>query len=104
MLINNGRGTSFRNYDHLGFKFGEDAGLYIAAAGHYGSQSRQLVKHYAEDLGFEYMSASNKEEYLACTQRFLTPGLTDRPIVFEVFTDTECESDAYKTMTNLEVP
>lgn len=104
MLINNGRGISFRNYDHLGYCFGEDADLYIAAAGHYGSQSRELVRHYAEDLGFEYINAANKEEYLACTERFLMPQLTERPILFEVFTDSQCENDAHKTMNNLETP
>lgn len=103
MLINNGRGTEFRNYSHIAARFGEDADPFIAAAGHYGNQSSVLVKHYVEDLGCEYMSASNKEEYLACVERFLTPDLTDKPMVFEVFTDSRCESDALKIMNNLEV-
>lgn len=103
MLINNGRGTEFRNYNHLAARFGDDADDYMAAAGHYGKQSHELVKHYAEDLGYEYMSASNKEEYLATVERFLTPELLDKPIVFEVFTDHQCESDAIKIMNNLEV-
>ena len=103
MLINNGRGTEFRNYSHIAARFGEDADPFIAAAGHYGNQSSVLVKHYAEDLGCEYMSASNKEEYLDCMEWFLTSELTERPMVFEVFTDSQCESDALKLMNNLEV-
>ena len=103
MLINNGRGTEFRNYNHPAARFGDDADAYMAAAGHYGAQSHNLVKHYAEDLGYEYMSASNKEEYLVAVERFLTPELTDKPMVFEVFTDHKCESDAIKIMNNLEV-
>lgn len=103
MLINNGRGTEFRNYNHAAARFGEDADPYMAAAGHYGAQSKELVKHYAEDLGFEYMSASSKDEYLVCVERFLTPKLTDRPMVFEVFTDSQCESNAIETMNNLEI-
>lgn len=102
MLINNGRGTEFRNYNHLAARFGDDADAYMAAAGHYGAQSPELVKHYAEDLGYEYLSASNKEEYVAAVDRFLTPELTDKPMVFEVFTDSQCESDAIKIMNNLE--
>lgn len=104
MLINNGRGTEFRNYNHGAARFAEDADLYIAAAGHYGSKSPVLVKHYAEDLGFEYMSAASKDEYSACMERFLIPELTEKPMVFEVFTDSQCESDAIKIMNNLETP
>ena len=103
MLINNGRGTEFRNYNHPAARFGDDADAYMAAAGHYGAQSHNLVKHYAQDLGYEYLSASSKEEYLAAVERFLTPTLTDKPMVFEVFTDHQCESDALKTLNNLEV-
>lgn len=102
MLINNGRGTEFRNYNHPASRFGEDADPYMAAAGHYGNQSPELVKHYAEDLGFAYMSAASKEEYLTCVERFLTPELTEKPMVFEVFTNSQCESDAVETMNKLE--
>ena len=94
LLINNGRGTEFRNYGHPGHDFGEAADGYIAAAGHYGNKSPQLVRHYAEDLGYEYLAASNKEEFLAAYERFLTPEITDKPMIFEVFTTTEDEDDA----------
>lgn len=103
MLINNGRGTEFRNYNHPAARFGDDADLFMAAAGHYGAQSETLVQHYAEDLGYEYMSASDKAEYLKKAERFLTPELTDRPMLFEVFTDFQCESDAIKMMNSLEI-
>lgn len=102
MLINNGRGTEFRNYNHPAARFGDDADLFMAAAGHYGAQSETLVRHYAEDLDYEYMSASSKEEYLEKAARFLTPEQTDRPMLFEVFTDYQCESEAIKMMNSLE--
>lgn len=98
LLVNNGRGTEFRNYDHPGSAFGNDADKYIAAAGHYGNKSPLLVKHYAEDLGFEYLTASNKEEFMKASERFLIPQITDAPILFEVFTDSEKESEALKVM------
>ncbi len=103
MLINNGCGTEFKNYNHFAAKFGEDANDYMAAMGHYGQQSKDLVRHYAEDLGYEYMSASNKEEYLANVERFFTPHLTEKPMVFEIFTDHKDESDAIRTINHLEV-
>lgn len=101
LLINNGKGTEFRNYSHPAAQFGEDADKYMAAAGHYGNKSLQLVRHFAEDLGYEYMQASCKEEYMGHLERFLTPELTEKSILFEVFTNNEDESDALKLMSTL---
>lgn len=103
LLVNNGKGTEFRNYRHPGAAFGEEADKYIAAAGHYGNKSHELVRHYVEDLGYEYLSAGNKEEYRRNLDRFLTPGLTARPILFEVFTTNEDESEAIHMIRNLNV-
>lgn len=100
MVINNGRGTEFRNYDHPCSIFGEDADPYMAAAGHFGNKSFDLLKHYAIDLGYEYLSASNKEEFLKVIDRFLTPEITEKPIIFETFTDSLDESDALKIVKN----
>ena len=94
MLINNGRGTEFHNSDHPASRFGEAGDWFMAAAGHFGNKSPELVKHYAQDLGFEYMCASNKEEYLAACDNFFSPTPKERPVVFEVFTDSDAESDA----------
>ena len=94
MLINNGRGTEFRNYNHPGALFGEAADSFIAAAGHYGNQSKDLVRHYAEDLGFKYLSASNKEEFVAVVNDFMSATIGSKPILFECFTNSQDESDA----------
>lgn len=102
LLVNNGKGTEFRNYFHRAAKFGEDADTYIAAAGHYGQQSSNLVRHYAEDLGFEYLSARSKDEYLRQYEHFVSPEMFERPILFEVFTDSRDESDALRLMYSLE--
>ena len=101
MLITNGRGTEFRNYNHPAQRFGDDADAFMAAAGHYGNKSPNLVRHYAEDLGFEYLSANDKEEFLASSERFLTSELTDRPMLFEVFTNHTDESDALHAVRNI---
>ena len=99
MLINNGRGTEFRNYNHMGSMFGDDADAYIAAAGHYGNKSPKLVKHYAEDLGFEYLTASNKEEFSRVYSRFIKKEMTERPMLFEIFTDSVDESRALELIS-----
>lgn len=93
ILINNGRGVEFRKKDHPGSRFGMDADLYMAAAGHYGCQSKDLVKHYATDLGFEYLAASTKEEFDEVVERFLVPSLTEKPMLFEIFPDYEDDVD-----------
>ena len=101
LLVNNGKGTEFRNYNHPAARFGEDADRFMAAAGHYGNKSHMLVHHYAEDLGFEYMQATTKEEYLNHIDRFLTPEMTEKPMLFEVFTNNEDESNALKQINHL---
>lgn len=103
MLINNGRGTEFRNYNNPAERFGKDADAYMAAAGHFGKKSHLLIRHYAEDLGYEYLSADSKESYLKNIDRFLTPEITDRPMLFEIFTDSKDESDAIYLMRHLAV-
>lgn len=94
LLVNNGKGTEFRNYYHPWANFGDDADKFGAAAGHFGNKNLELVKHYTEDLGFEYMTASSKEEYLEKVERWLDPNVGDKSIVFEVFTNSEDESNA----------
>lgn len=101
LLVNNGKGTEFRNYNHPAEQFGEEADKYMAAAGHYGNKSDVLIKHYSEDLGYEYLHASSKEEYLAIVDRFIIPEITNKPMLFEIFTNNEDESNALRTINNL---
>ena len=103
LLVNNGKGTEFRNYHHPAAQFGEDADEFIAAARHNGNKHTSLIKHYATDLGLEYLSASNKEEYLHNLSVFLTPQIGPKSIIFEVFTSNEDESNALKIIDTLKV-
>lgn len=103
LLVNNGKGTEFRMYNHHAAHFGMDGDEFVAAAGHYGNKSNTLIKNYAENLGFEYFSANNKEEFENVYQRFLEPSITEKPMIFEVFTDSEDESKALQIMHRLEV-
>lgn len=101
MLINNGKGTEFRNYNHKAAMFGEAADAYIAAAGHFGQKSSSLVKHFAEDLGFHYLTASNKKDFIKNVDFFLSDTKLDKPVIFEVFTDSKEESKALEMMNTL---
>lgn len=101
LLINNGKGAEFTNYSHLAAQTGKALEPFIAAAGHFGGQSPCLVRHFTEDLGFEYITASSKEEYLEHLEHFTSSESFGRPIVFEVFTDSEQESEALKLVQNI---
>ncbi len=99
MLINNGCGTEFKNFNHFAASFGDDGSPYMAAMGHYGNKSKQLVKHYAEDLGFHYLSAINKQEFLNVYPVFLDAE-REESMILEVFTNWQDESDALKMILN----
>lgn len=98
MLINNGRGTEFRNPGHIAAEFGDAADPYMAAAGHFGNKSISLVKDLAHNIGFDYMSAANKEEFLSLINQFVDSNMSDQPMIFEVFTNTAEESKAYEAI------
>jgi 2-succinyl-5-enolpyruvyl-6-hydroxy-3-cyclohexene-1-carboxylate synthase len=101
MVINNGKGTEFRQYNHAAAHFGDQADEFIAAAGHYGNKSLALIKHYAEDLGFKYISAASKEEFDSVYGEFIAPEAGEQSVVFEVFTDSEEESRALEKVRNI---
>ena len=93
LLVNNGKGIEFRHLNHQAAFMKEDADAFVAAAGHWGRQSHDLVRHFAEDLGFKYLAASNKDEFETVYKEFLDPDYREKPILFEVFTTTEDEQD-----------
>ena len=101
LVINNGHGQEFRTYGHRAAQFGEDTDKYIAAAGHYGNKSKSLLKHYAEDLGFKYLSADSKESFNAVYMDFITTEDVGLPIIFEVFADNDDETEATRIITGL---
>ena len=102
MVINNGLGAMFKIYSATAADFGDMTDPYMAAAGHFGNKSPDLLRHYARDLGFEYLSAHTKKEFSEHVGRFLDPNITEKPMLFEVFTDAQDESDARYVMNHLE--
>lgn len=103
MLVNNGKGNEFHNYIQTWAQFRDYADKFGAAGGHFGCKSPKLVRHYAEDLGFEYMTASDKASFQLVLPRFMTPEMTDKPMLFEVFTNGEDDAEAYKIMRRMVV-
>ena len=101
LLVNNGCGGEFNMYNHPGSQFGEDTNCYIGAGGHFGKKSPDLVKHFAQDLGFTYLTASNKEEFIKSVPQFLASAM-NKPIIFECFTDKKDESNALKLINTID--
>lgn len=102
LLINNGKGTEFRNYSHPAAHFGPSADEFIAAAGHFGKKSRELVRHYCQDLGFKYLAAENKSEFEKLIPEFVNTERATHPLLLEVFTDSDEESEALEMMMRIE--
>lgn len=104
IVINNGLGQEFKNVSFPGsLLLGEDIDKFTAAKGHFACQSKTLVKDYTENLGFEYLTASNKEEFAKVYKRFITKELTERPMLFEIFTNTKDETEAHHLTTSIEL-
>jgi len=104
LLVNNGKGIEFRHLNHQAAFMGDDADDFVAAAGHWGNQSHDLVKHYAQDLGFKYLTASNKEEFEMVCEEFLDDSYKEKPILFEAFTTTEDEQECLMSLMRANEP
>ena len=102
LLINNALGAEFHLFKQQNCTCVNDISKYLSAGGHFGNKSPQLVRHYAADLGYEYFSASTKEEFLKVYKHFVTPEITKKPMIFEVFTNVEDENEALKRMWEIE--
>lgn len=99
MIVNNGLGQEFKNYGCGCYVLGDEVDKYIAARGHYGNMQADVIKSYAESLGFEYLRATTKEEFMEAAARFTGNEKTARPMLLEVITRTEDESKAFEEMT-----
>lgn len=96
LLINNGCGVEFRHYNNPAFFMGEEASEFVAAEGHWGNKSERLVRHYAEDLGFMYLSARDKDEFENVYPKFVDPDYREKSLLLEVFTNVEDEQLALR--------
>ena len=97
LLVNNGRAMemSFKSNMTSQFEDGIVSHSFMAAQGHFGSQSPNLVKNYVTDLGFEYFSVRTKDDYLSILPKFVDENISDKPIFVEVFTNSNDEQVAF---------
>lgn len=100
LVVNNGRGVEFHTYRHPASKFGDDTDKYIAAAGHNGKQSPTLVRNIARSLGFTYMHALTKNDFLARLDDFVSTNV-QQAIIFEVFTEKIDDADVLRLIRTI---
>lgn len=104
LIINNGLGCEFRLFNQVGNILGQETDNYISAGGHFGNKSPQVVRQLAENWGYEYLTASSKIEFNKVYHRFIEPEITDRPMIFEVFTNVEDENEALLMVEEYGIP
>lgn len=102
LLVNNGIGTEFKNYNHRAAYFGEDANNYMAAKGHNGFKNIDLVRNICKNLNVQYLSASSKGEFLAVRDGWLRENTG--PVLLEVFTNDRDESKALEQINTVVLP
>lgn len=99
LIVNNGIGVEFKNYSHRCAVFGKDADSFVAAGGHNGCKSPELIRNIAKCLGISYLSASTKDEFLSVVNQWIKPG--ERASLFEVFVEEEDDVSALRTLNML---
>lgn len=109
LLINNGCGVEFNLSSHIAAEFHGEHNHYIAAGGHFASgESHQsevsstskrvkssLARSWSDTLGFKYLKAETKEEFMSAAKLFLDPSIS-QPMVFECFTTEKDESRSHE--------
>lgn len=99
MILNNNGGNEqlFQN----GLPQQEKVPKFIAASGHYCTNPKLVIQSYIEALGYRYLCARSKEEYLHNLSIFFAKD-SDKPVVFEIIYDYENDLKARSMITKLE--
>lgn len=98
IIVNNGLGGEFKTFFGYTAQWGNEVEPYVCAKGHYKNKSHNLIKDFAQDLGFEYLHADNKEEFDKNIVKYLDPNQAEKSIVFEIFTNDYDDNEALKYM------
>lgn len=93
LVVNNGMGVEFANPGSIGNRVGSGVKEYIAASSHFGCQSQNLLRNMAQALDFQYLSASNEDEFKVVKADFLRPD-SEKPILLECFVDPIKDAEA----------
>lgn len=88
LLLNNSGGEIFHALP--GLELHANASRFVIANHHTSARA------WAEDRGFEYLTAKDGTELESTVRRFIEPNITDRPMLLEVFTEKEKDVELLK--------
>lgn len=88
LLLNNGGGEIFHALP--GLELHENARRFVTAT------HQTDAKAWAEDRGFEYLSAHDDTELTTAVARFTQPEITTKPLLLEVFTEKNLDVELLK--------
>ena len=89
LLLNNEGGEIFHALP--GLEMADSSRRFITAT------HRTSAKAWAEDRGFQYLSAHNEEELDQAVEVFTQPSITSQPMLMEVFTEKDKDIEHLKT-------
>lgn len=89
LLLNNEGGEIFHALP--GLEMQDNSRRFITAT------HRTSAKAWAEDRGFQYLSAHNDEELDQAVETFTQPSITSQPMLLEVFTEKDKDIEHLKT-------
>ena len=88
LLLNNSGGEIFHALP--GLELHDNARRFVTAT------HQTSARAWAEDRGFEYLSAHNADELDKAAEHFTQPSVTSRPMLLEVFTDKTSDVELLK--------
>lgn len=101
LLVNNGMSGEMYMPISIGSKLGSAAKEYVCSSGHFGGQSRSLIREYSRSLGFRYLKAESEREFMEALPAFTSAEVSD-PMLLECFTNPENEYKALNQIINIE--
>ncbi len=105
LVVNNGLGFEMKFPTSWGCSIANSIGVsednYVCAAGHYFQPD--LIKSYADGLGFDYRRVHTKEEYLKNLDEFVNLKGTDKPIIVEMVVNSDDEDIALNLIGSIMV-
>lgn len=99
ILVNTGNGAEFLHFQSPEYEVGVRP--FIAAEGHFGNHSKEVVKKLSESLGFEYCGVNDKQSFLLIEDKIVDKKIGEKPLLVEVFIKAEEQSKAWEKLSNI---
>lgn len=99
ILVNDGKGAEFTHFRAMNYD--GDRETFIAGDGHFGNKSKDLIKHFAVDLGFNYIQIQSCDEFEKHVDEICSPDFQQKPLFVEVILSDQGQSLSWEVLSNL---